>query len=67
MTRRYRDLTFRKTDFVRAVKAARDAGIPNPCVVIDSIQRTMTVMAGKPANDAYAPTTDTPESIIEQL
>lgn len=36
----------RRPDLIRAVRAARDAGIPNPCVVIDPINRTLTVKAG---------------------
>jgi hypothetical protein len=54
MPRRRRDTTFRRTDFIRGVKAARDAGIPNPCVVIDCMNRTMTIMAGSPAKRADA-------------
>jgi hypothetical protein len=66
MTRHPRDLTFRKNDAVRAIRAAQAAGIPNPCIRIDR-HGTITILSGEPANDADAPTTDTPESIIEQL
>jgi hypothetical protein len=46
MARRYRDQTFRKTDFVRAVKAAHAAGIVNPRFEIDLVRRVMTVVPG---------------------
>jgi hypothetical protein len=35
MTRRARDLTFRKNDAVRAMRAAITAGVPNPRIEID--------------------------------
>jgi hypothetical protein len=58
----------RRADLIRGVKAARDAGIPNPCVIIDSQNRTMTIKAsGEPVKNGGTAPTDTPESIIEQL
>jgi hypothetical protein len=47
MTRRHRDQTFRKTDVVRAYRAAVDAGVPNPIVRIDRAGQ-ITIMSGAP-------------------
>jgi hypothetical protein len=65
MTRRPRDLTFRKNDAIRAIKAAQAAGVPNPRIEIDR-EGTISIIAGDPPKKDAAPT-DTPESIIEQL
>jgi hypothetical protein len=51
MTRRSRDQTFRKTDVVRAIKAARAAGIANPRITIDSSTGRITIAAGAPTDD----------------
>ena len=45
--RRYRDQTFRKSDVVRALKAAQSAGMPNPRVEIDRLG-TITLIPGEP-------------------
>jgi hypothetical protein len=50
MTRRPRDLTFRKNDVTRAFKAAQAAGVPNPCVQIDR-EGTISISAGGPPTD----------------
>ena len=47
MPRRYRDQTFRKTDLVRALKAARTAGVPSPRVEIDRHGK-IVIMPGTP-------------------
>jgi hypothetical protein len=47
MTRRARDLTFRKNDAIRAIKAAQAAGIPNPRIEIDR-HGTISIIAGEP-------------------
>jgi hypothetical protein len=49
MPRHPRDLTFRKNDAVRAIRAARAAGIPNPCIKIDR-HGTITILSGEPPN-----------------
>jgi hypothetical protein len=51
MPRRHRDQTFRKTDVVRAYRAAVDAGVPNPIVRIDTVNRQITIVAGAPRDD----------------
>jgi adenosylcobinamide amidohydrolase len=50
MTRRPRDLTFRKTDCVRAYRAAITAGIPNPRIEI-SRHGTISIIAGESKSD----------------
>jgi hypothetical protein len=65
MTRRARDLTFRKNDAVRAIRAAITAGVPNPRIEIDR-HGTISIISGMPVKNVGTPT-DTPESIIEQL
>ena len=50
MTRRPRDLTFRKNDAIRAIKAAQAAGIPNPRIEIDK-SGTISIMAGDPVEN----------------
>ena len=45
--RRPRDLTFRKNDAVRAIKAAQAAGIANPRIEIDREGR-ISIIAGEP-------------------
>jgi hypothetical protein len=47
MTRRARDLTFRKNDAVRAIKAAQAAGVPNPRIEIDR-HGTISIISGMP-------------------
>ena len=47
MTRRPRDLTFRKNDAIRAIKAAQAAGVPNPRIEIDR-HGTISILAGEP-------------------
>jgi hypothetical protein len=47
MTRHPRDLTFRKNDAVRAIRAAQTAGIPNPRIEIDR-HGTISIIAGEP-------------------
>ena len=47
MTRRARDLTFRKNDAIRAIKAAQAAGVPNPRIEIDR-HGTISIIAGDP-------------------
>jgi hypothetical protein len=44
-TRRPRDQLFRKSDLVRALRAAQTAGIPNPRVQIDR-HGTITIVSG---------------------
>jgi hypothetical protein len=51
--RRYRDQTFRKTDLVRALKAAQAAGVPGPRVEIDR-RGTIVIMPGDPPKDSDA-------------
>jgi hypothetical protein len=51
MPRRYRDQTFRKTDLVRALKAAQTAGVPGPRVEIDR-RGTIVIMPGDPPKDS---------------
>ena len=58
MTRRPRDLTFRKNDAIRAIKAAQAAGVPNPRIEIDR-EGTIAIIAGEsPAKNDTA--TDNP-------
>ena len=45
MPRRHRDQSFRKTDIVRAYRAARAAGIANPRIVIDTTTKQITIAA----------------------
>ena len=53
--RRYRDQTFRKTDIVRAYKAALAAGVPNPRIEIDREGTIKIVPSGLPKdNDSGA-------------
>jgi hypothetical protein len=47
MPRRYRDQTFRKTDVVRALRAAQTAGIPSPRIEIDR-HGTIAIIPGAP-------------------
>lgn len=49
MTRRYRDQTFRKTDVVRALRAAQTADILNPRIEIDR-HGTISILPGKPGD-----------------
>jgi hypothetical protein len=49
MTRRCRDQTFRKSDVVRALRAAKTAGIPNPRIEIDR-HGTISILPGKPGD-----------------
>jgi hypothetical protein len=51
MPRRHRDQTFRKSDVVRAYRAAVDAGVPNPIVRIDTVNRRITIMSSAPRDD----------------
>jgi hypothetical protein len=53
MTRRPRDLTFRKNDAIRAIKAAQTAGIPNPRIEIDR-HGTISIIAGEPPKNIGA-------------
>jgi hypothetical protein len=48
MPRRHRDQTFRKSDVVRAYRAAIKAEVPNPIVKIDCVNRTITIVSGAP-------------------
>jgi hypothetical protein len=64
--RKPRDLTFRKNDVVRAIHAARAAGVANPRIQIDR-EGTISIVAGGPVKDSVTVPTDTPDSIIEQL
>jgi hypothetical protein len=57
MTRRPRDLTFRKNDAIRAIKAAQAAGIANPRIEIDR-EGTISITAGEPPKNDTA--TDNP-------
>jgi hypothetical protein len=66
MTRHPRDLTFRKNDAIRAIKAAQAAGVPNPRIEIDR-HGTISIIVGEPVKNGSAAPTDTPESIIEKL
>jgi hypothetical protein len=66
MPRRSRDQTFRKTDVVRALKAAQSAGIPNPRIEIDR-HGTIAIVASDRSQDDSTAMDDTPESIISQL
>ena len=54
MTRRARDLTFRKNDAVRAIRAAQTAGIPNPRIEIDR-HGTISILAGEPPKNGTTP------------
>ena len=47
MTRRYRDLTFRKTDVTRGMRAAAAGGMKNPCLVIDSAHKWAVIVPGE--------------------
>jgi hypothetical protein len=47
MTRKPRDLTFRKNDAIRAIRAAQAAGVPNPRIEIDR-HGTISIIAGDP-------------------
>jgi hypothetical protein len=47
MTRKPRDLTFRKNDAARAYRAAISAGVPNPRIEIDR-HGTISIIAGEP-------------------
>jgi arginine exporter protein ArgO len=49
--RRPRDQTFRKTDLVRAIKAAQAAGLVNPHVEIDRFG-TIKIIPGEPLGSA---------------
>jgi hypothetical protein len=49
--RRPRDQTFRKTDLVRALRAAQTAGVPNPRVEVDR-HGTISIVAGEPPETA---------------
>jgi hypothetical protein len=49
-TRKARDVTFRRSDIVRAYKAAVDAKMPNPRIVIDTKAKTLTIIANAPAS-----------------
>jgi hypothetical protein len=53
MPRRYRDQTFRKTDLVRALKAAQTARVPSPRVEIDRHGK-IVIMPGDSLNDSGA-------------
>ena len=43
--------TFRQIDIVRAIRAAKAAGIANPKVTIDSSTGRITIVAGSPGDD----------------
>jgi hypothetical protein len=45
-----RAVTFRQADLTRAIKGARAAGIANPRVVIDTVTKKITVVAGSSAD-----------------
>ena len=66
MARCRRDTTFRKTDLVRAIRAALAVGLSNWRIEIDR-HGTITIVLGEPSKDNGAAAPDTPESIIEQL
>jgi hypothetical protein len=51
--RRPRDQTFRKTDLVRALRAAQTAGVPNPRVEIDR-HGTISIIPGEAPRDNCA-------------
>jgi hypothetical protein len=51
MPRRHRDQSFRKSDVVRAYKAAKAAGIPNPRIVIDTDTKQIIISSGAPGDD----------------
>jgi hypothetical protein len=53
MTRRPRDLTFRKNDAIRAMKAAQAAGVPSR-IEIDR-EGTIAIIAGEPAKNGAMP------------
>jgi hypothetical protein len=53
MTRRYRDQTFRKTDAVRALRAAQTAGVSHPRLQIDR-HGTITIVPGEPPKGSGA-------------
>jgi hypothetical protein len=54
MPRHPRDLTFRKNDAVRAMKAAQAAGILNPRIAIDR-HGTITITSGDPPKEGTVP------------
>jgi hypothetical protein len=70
MSRKPNEQTFRRTDFFRAVDAARARDLPIAAVEAtrtpDGV-RTVKVIVGEPWKDADTSAPDTPESIIEQL
>ncbi len=47
MSSRHRDQTFRKTDVVRAYRAALTAGVPNPRIEIDITRRKISIVSGE--------------------
>ena len=51
MARRYRDQSFRKTDVVRAWRAAQSAGVANPRLVINTVKGTIEIQSGEPSKD----------------
>jgi hypothetical protein len=53
MTRKPRDLTFRKNDAARAYRAAISAGVPNPRIEIDR-HGTISIIAGDPPKNGSA-------------
>jgi hypothetical protein len=61
--RRPRDQTFRKSDLVRAIRGAKDAGVPNPRIEIDRLGKITIIPGEAPLKDE----TDAPESILSQL
>jgi len=54
MTRKPRDLTFRKNDVARAIRAAQAAGVPNPRIEIDR-HGTISIVAGEPPKNGTMP------------
>jgi len=54
MTRHPRDLTFRKNDAVRAIRAAITAGVPNPRIEIDR-HGTISIISGMPVKNVGKP------------
>jgi hypothetical protein len=67
MARRPRDQTFRKTDLVRAIKAAKAAGVPNPRVEIDLRHGKISIFTGEQGAAPQESAADTPEEIIGRL
>ncbi len=63
MTRRARDLTFRKNDAIRAIKAAQAAGVPNPRIEIDR-HGTISILAGEPPAKNDTATTNTWDEVL---